>query len=65
MALSEARIRAAGRILAAARRERDALPPREAAEAAYTPGGMSVDDIEALIIRHRAEARAALRATAA
>jgi hypothetical protein len=62
MALLDDRIRAAGRILADARRVRDSLPPREAALLAYTPGGPSVDEIEALIIRHRQEARDALAA---
>lgn len=47
-----------GRILRDARRERDSLPPREAALRAHRPG-MSLEDREALIRRHRAEARAA------
>ncbi|MFE2407014.1 hypothetical protein ACFXDE_01585 [Kitasatospora sp. NPDC059408] len=51
-------IRAAGLVLAQARAERDALTPREAAEAAFYPGHRlgSIDAIEALIIRQRAEA---------
>ncbi|MGW6912493.1 hypothetical protein ACWGB8_01525 [Kitasatospora sp. NPDC054939] len=46
----------AGRILAQARRERDALTPRAAAEAAWYPGHrlQSVDAIEELIVRQRA-----------
>lgn len=51
-------VKAAGQILSRARAERDSLPPREAAERAYVVGGMSVDEIEALIRQHRAEARA-------
>ena len=39
----------AGRILAEARARRDAMTVREAAEAAYTPGGPSVDDLARLI----------------
>lgn len=53
-----------GRTLRQARAIRDSLPPREAARLAYTPGGPTVDEIEALIIRHRTEARAALPAAA-
>jgi hypothetical protein len=58
-------VAAFGRTLRQARTIRDSLPPREAALLAYTPGGPSVDDLEALIRRHRAEARAALRQSAA
>ncbi|WP_017972486.1 hypothetical protein [Actinopolyspora halophila] len=43
----------AGKILARARARRDSLPPREAAEEAHYPGGPSVDEIEAQIIRQR------------
>ncbi|MEU6235912.1 hypothetical protein [Kitasatospora sp. NPDC047058] len=45
----------AGRLLAAARAERDALTPRAAAEAAWYPGHRlgSIDAIEALIISQR------------
>lgn len=53
-----------GRALRQARIIRDSLPPREAARLAYTPGGPSVEEIEVLIIRHRADARAALPAAA-
>ncbi|MER7078166.1 MULTISPECIES: hypothetical protein [Bacteria] len=42
----EEAIAAAGAVLARARVERDALPPREAAELAYYPGGPSLDQIE-------------------
>lgn len=49
---------AAARALRAGRAARDAMTPRDAAEAAHTPGGLSVDALEVLIRRHRAEARA-------
>lgn len=39
-------ITAAGQMLARARAERDALPPRQAAELAHYTGGPSVDEIE-------------------
>lgn len=65
MALVDDRIRAAGRILADARRIRDSLPPHEAAQRARRPGGPSVEEIEATIRRHRAEALAARAQTAA
>jgi len=39
-------IRAAGAVLARARAERDALPPRQAAELAHYSGGPSIEDIE-------------------
>lgn len=48
-------IRQAGECLAEAVILRDSLPPREAAELAWTPTGPSVDEIEALI-RARREA---------
>jgi hypothetical protein len=51
-----------GRALRQARAIRDGLPPHEAARLAYTPGGPPVAELEGLIIRHRAEARAALAA---
>lgn len=54
-------IAAAARVLGRARSRRDSMSPREAAEAAYTPGGPSVEELEALIVRFRAEARAALQ----
>ncbi|MFJ9771134.1 hypothetical protein ACIRVF_07815 [Kitasatospora sp. NPDC101157] len=51
-------ISAAALISGQARAERDARTPREAAEAAYYPGHRlgSVEAIEALIVRQRAEA---------
>ncbi|MEE2050341.1 hypothetical protein [Nocardiopsis tropica] len=55
---------AAGAALRAGRIARDSMSPREAAIAAQRPGGPSVDALEELIRRHRAEARAALRAAA-
>jgi hypothetical protein len=60
----EAAFEAAGRGLAVARAGRDALSPRAAAEAAWHPGHrlVTVEAIEALIIRQREEALAALRA---
>jgi hypothetical protein len=51
--LFEDRAREAERVLAVARRERTSLPPREAARRAYTPGGPSLDEIEAAIDRYR------------
>jgi hypothetical protein len=39
-------IAAAGQILTDARALRDSLTPREAAEAAYRPGGPSIDELE-------------------
>ena len=47
----------AAQILADARAHRDALTPEQAAAEAYVPGGLPVDEIAALIRRHRAEAR--------
>lgn len=59
----EEALRAGGRVLAIARIERDALSPRAAAEAAWYPGHrLTVDQIEALIIRQRAQAVAAQQA---
>lgn len=57
-------IRAAALVFAEARAERDALSPREAAEAAWYPGHrlQTVDAIEALIIAQRAEAEQNLMA---
>ncbi|WP_435109961.1 hypothetical protein [Nocardiopsis synnemataformans] len=55
---------AAGAALRAGRIARDSMPPREAAIAAHRPGGPSVDALEELIVRHRAEALAALQAAA-
>lgn len=49
----------------AGRVARDSMSPRDAALAAHRPGGPSVDELEALIIRHRQEARAALQRAAA
>lgn len=51
-ALSEA-----AQVLANARARRDSLSPIAAAREAYVPGGMSVDEIAALIRSQRAEAR--------
>ncbi|MCP2261057.1 hypothetical protein LX15_004777 [Streptoalloteichus tenebrarius] len=42
-------IRAAAQVFAQARADRDALPPRLAAEAAWQAGGPSVEEIEAKI----------------
>jgi hypothetical protein len=61
----EVAMRRAGRILAAARAERDAMTPEDAARAAYSPGGPPVEEIAALIRQHRAEARAQNAARAA
>jgi hypothetical protein len=55
----------AGRIWADARARRDSLPAEDAAREAYVPGGPSVEELTALIERHRAEARAALTRSAA
>jgi hypothetical protein len=57
-------VRAAGRILALARAERDALTPRAAAEAAWYPGHRlgTVEAIEALIISQREAVNQALAA---
>lgn len=51
-------IQAAGQILAMARAKRDSLSPQAAAEAAWYPSHPlgSVEAIEALIIKQRAEA---------
>lgn len=51
-------IQAAADIFVEARAERDALSPRQAAEAAWYPGHRlgTVEAIEALIIQQRAEA---------
>jgi hypothetical protein len=49
-------IAAAGRALAEALQERDALTPRQAAEAAWRPGGPSVDELEQRIAARRARA---------
>lgn len=45
---------AAGAALAAAIERRDALSPRQAAEAAHRPGGPSVDELERRIAARRA-----------
>ncbi|MDN3356029.1 hypothetical protein [Actinomadura sp. DC4] len=47
----------AAQVLADARAHRDSLTPEQAAAEAYVPGGMPVEEIAALIRRHRAEAR--------
>lgn len=46
-------IAAAGKALAAGRAEQAQRTPREAAEAAYQPGGKSIDELEALIREQR------------
>lgn len=56
---------AAAHALRAGRIARDSMPARDAAEAAHTPGGPSVADLEALIRRHRAEAAQHTRPRAA
>lgn len=43
----------AAQLFVDARARRDSLPPREAAEEAFVPGGPSVDEIEAQIRRLR------------
>lgn len=48
---------AAAAALRAGRIARDSMSPREAAQAAHRPSGPSVDELEALIRHHRAEAR--------
>lgn len=53
---------AAGAVLSEARALRDSLPARQAAELAYVPGGLSIEELTALIEQHRAEARAAMDA---
>jgi hypothetical protein len=54
----EQAIREAGLVLAEARANRDALSPRAAAEKAWYQGHpLTVDQIEALIIGQRADAR--------
>ncbi|WP_263251617.1 hypothetical protein [Saccharopolyspora rosea] len=42
----EEAIKAAGEVLARARAERDALPPRQAAERAHYRGGPPIEEIE-------------------
>lgn len=51
----EEAIEAAGRIVAGAIALRDSLPPRAAAEAAWTPSGPSVDELERRIRAQRGE----------
>lgn len=59
MITEEEAIRGAGLILAEARAKRDALSPRAAAEEAWYLGHpLTVDEIEALIIRQRTDALA-------
>ena len=43
----------AGRALAEGRARDDAMSPRDLAEAAYQPGGLSVDELEARIRARR------------
>lgn len=52
----EQAIAEAGAALAEALAERDALTPRQAAEAAHRPGGPSVDELEQRISAQRAAA---------
>jgi hypothetical protein len=57
MTTKEEAIRGAGTVLAEARRKRDALGPRTAAQRAWYQGHpLTVKEIEALIVRHRDEA---------
>ena len=58
---SPAAIDEAAQILVDARAKRDALTPRQAAEAAHVPGRPSVDDLERLIRAQRAEALGEVR----
>jgi hypothetical protein len=51
---------AAGRVLAEARVRRDSLSPEEAAQAAYVPGGRSVEELTAIVREQRRRARASL-----
>lgn len=55
-------IAAAAQVLVDARARIAALTPRQAATAAYVPGGPSVDELEAKVLRLRAETRAQLAA---
>jgi hypothetical protein len=48
-------IQAAGQAIAAGRAMRDSLSPRAAAEAAWTPSGPSLDELEAMIRAQRGE----------
>lgn len=52
----------AAQVLADARAHRDSLTPEQAADEAYVPGGMPVEEIAALIRCHRAEARSRVAA---
>lgn len=58
MTTREEAIHGAAAVLVEARALRDSMSPREAAEAAWYPGHrlVTVDAIEALIIRQRAQA---------
>lgn len=49
--------RECAQILVDACARRDAMTPREAAEAAYSPGGPSIDELEQLIREDRASRR--------
>jgi hypothetical protein len=49
-------VKAAGRAIADGLALRDALPPRQAAELAWTPSGPSVEELEMEIRRLRGEA---------
>lgn len=46
-------IERAGRLIAAGRAEQAQRTPREAAEAAYQPGGKSIDELEDIIRTQR------------
>lgn len=59
-----ANIQTAAEILVRSCTEQDARSPREAAEAAFVPGGPSVDDLEQRIHQQRHESPAPLRDTA-
>jgi hypothetical protein len=50
---SPAAVQRAGQILASARAAAERMTPREQAEAAYTPTGPSVDELERRIRRRR------------
>lgn len=52
-------IDAAGRALAAGLALRDSLPPRQAADLAWTPGGPSIQELEARIRADRGMSEAA------
>lgn len=57
-------IASAGAAIANGLAMRDALPPRQAAELAWTPTGPSVDELERLIRAQRANTASSLRRAA-